>query len=1125
MARATDDSPDAPGARDPLDPPRLRLHLLGGFRAIRDEGPPPPERWSRPSSRILVKLLAVAPDHRMHRDEVMAVCWPEAEPEAAARSLGVALHAARRALEPELAARQSSSYLTSDGSMLRLDPAAVWIDVDHAERLATTALELGGVDRLRAAAEAIDGELLPEDRYATWSHARRDRLEQMRLRVLLELADAQLDDDRAEDAIATARGVLAEHPTEERAHRTIMRASLGLGLRRQAIHQYHACREALDAELGIRPGPQTEQLHLEALDAHAGSPRAADEAVLPPPALRAAPVAPLRGRDDALARLCAVDAPTAILVAGEAGIGKTRVVAEAARSAFDDGAIVLWGAGHDTEGQTPYGAFVEALDGWLSSRSAAEKARVGGEYPELAGLLPSLGNPLTELQRSPDDERRRLFQAVVAFLEDLAVSAPVLLVLDDLHAADLGSLQLFGSLARRAATARPRWRVIVTLRDDELGPDDPRRTLLDALQRDGLAVTLHLPRLSRGDCLALAADIAGADAPERVWELSLGHPLFAVELARVADEVGGRPQASAGVRQLVAARLARLPAAARRVAEVVATAGGEAAVAEVVDVATQVLHPPLSTGETAEAVDAALASAVLFERDVVIDGRPVPGLVFQHPLVRLTTYDELSGVRRQVLHSAYADVVLRRRPHAVDTLATHLVRADDPRATTYLRRAADRAASLSANDTADLYYTELINRLDAVSAEAAWVRLDRSVVLQRTARFDEARAVLTEALGELRRRGDDDGVVLATARIAEVLISTAAPHDALAVLDADPVSSETGPLAATTHHLARTRALLVTGRYAEAADSARLAQDLAERASEGRRRGLLARALQLRAVSLALDGRVAEAGPVADAALPHAEAYGDPQILASVLSVQREQSRRSGRLGEALATGRRALELATRSGERLSLAFEQANLAELHLLVEEVDTAAELAETAVAAPADEAGLSTPYALVALALVRMRRGLDPLPVLEEAQQVAEAAADRQALDEVGRARAQWLVEAGAYGEALVVLGTLTRGSATTEAWAHLGLGDATTAARIAGAEVARAAAGGERLTEVDARTVHAAALAGLGERRRAEAEFAAAEELATSLSYPAGTTRLRRARAVAGIGADASTDAF
>ncbi|MFI0987531.1 hypothetical protein [Streptomyces exfoliatus] len=100
-------------------------------------------------------------------------------------------------------------------------------------------------------------------------------------------------------------------------------------------------------------------------------------------------------------------------------------------------------------------------------------------------------------------------------------------------------------------------------------------------------------------------------------------------------------------------------------------------------------------------MEAAVAASVLDERQVVSEGRPGAGLAFRHPLVRLTCYEGLSAVQRRLLHSAYAEAVLRRRPAAVDTLATHLTRADDPRATACLRQAAERAAALYANDAAD----------------------------------------------------------------------------------------------------------------------------------------------------------------------------------------------------------------------------------------------------------------------------------------------------------------------------------------------------------------------------------------------------------------------------------------
>ncbi|MDT9691597.1 AAA family ATPase [Streptomyces sp. P9(2023)] len=1107
-------------------PPVLRVHLLGGFRVDRDGGPPLAERWPRPSARTLVKLLAVSPGHRLHREQAMETCWPEADPQAALGSLRVALHAARRALEPELPPRSASSYLIGEGSLLWLDPRTVRIDADEAEVLAEAALADGGRAGLAAALDTFTGELLPEDRYAPWAEARRARLSALRERALLALAKAHLAACAPEEAVPAAERVLSSSPAEEGAHRILIEAYLRQGLRRRAVAQYHLCREALDAEFDVRPGAETERLHREALAAPVPASRPMGPTL--PAVVRRPPASPLRGRDEVLARLLAPASPPVLLVTGEAGLGKTRLVGDAARRAAEEGTAVLWGAGHDAEGHTPYGPFAEALDGWLADRPAAERARTGAEYPELAALLPSLGRvrPVSG-RRSPEEERDRLFRATAGLLGELAAERPVMLVLDDLHAADAGSFQLLSHLARRAHEVGRGWRFLATVRPEELPASDPRRHALDALQRQSLATTVELPRLSREACLALTADVL-ADAgtggtggpgavPERVWELSLGNPLFALELARAVREGGdGRAGAPETVRQLVAERLGRLGGAARRVVEVVAVAGQDAALAEVLDVARRGGHPRLSAAEATEAVDAAVAASVVEERIVVAEGRPAAGLAFRHPLVRLTCYEGLSTARRRLLHSAYAEAVLRRRPEAVDTLAAHLARADDPRATGYLRRAAERAAALYANDTADRYYAELTERLDALAAESARARIDRSTVLRRMGRFEEAARLLTEARAELRRRGDRDGQVLATSRLAELMPKTRSTDEGLRMLDSCPPGPGTPAATASAHHLARAVLCFVAGRYEEGVTAARAAEETAQAVDGPERRGLLARALAARATSLGLAGRFGEAGPVADEALPHAEAYGDAQLLASVLSVLRETARRAGRLREAIATGRRALDLAERSGDPTASVFERANLAELHLLVEETAEARELAETAVRDAEPGSVWCAPYARVALARVRMRMA-EPgaVALLDAAEGASRAQGDHQARLEVRAARAEWAIREDRPGEALALLAESREpGTAHLTAWAQLACGRADEAVAVAGTEVVRAEGAGERLAETEARTAHAAALAALGRAREAAEGFDRAAALAAELPYPAGALRVARARGTA-----------
>ena len=1115
--------------------PLLRLHLLGGFRVTRDSGPELPERWPRPSARTLVKLLAVAGDHRLHREQATDVCWPDADPSAAVGSLRVALHAARHALEPELAPRASSSYLVSDGALLRLDPATVWIDADHAEDVSHAALASGSRDDLAAALALYTGELLPEDRYATWAQSRRERLALLRERVQLTLARAHLAAGDLADAAAQAERVLAESPAEELAHRVLIEVLVRQGLRRRAVYQYHACREALDAELGVRPGPETERLHRLALETvPTGAPAGA---ALPAP-LRAPAAAPLRGRDAELARLLADDGPPARLLSGEAGIGKTRLAAEVAHRAAAQGAAVLWGAGHEAEGHTPYGAFAEALDGWLAEQGADDRARVGSEHPELAAFLPSLGRADAG-DRSPEEERDRLFRGTTALLADLAATRLVVVVLDDLHAADAGSFQLLGHLARRAAQAGLTIRFLVTLRWEELPDGDPRRVGLTSLVRGGLAVHEEVGRLDRDACLAVIADAAGPvpgaaddDRVARVWDLSLGHPLFATELARGLGDPGGgdgardgaRDGAGAnetpvGVRQLVDERLGRLDADARRVVEVLSAAGGDAALTELLDVAATGLHPPLVGAEAADAVERALASSLVEERDVVVDGRTETGLAFRHPLVRLTCYDRLSAVRRRRLHAAFAQTVLRRRPEDVDVLAAHFARTDDPRAVEFLRRAAERAAALYANDSADRYYRDLVGRLDV---DAARARLDHGQVLRRMGRFEEAVEVLRPALAELARREDHDGTVFAAARLAEMLARTGEQGRAVEVLQRHPAEPRTSPEQAAAHHLAWATLLGRLGRHDDGVAAVDRALLVVDQVPDPAREGLLARAYALRATSLGKSGRIREAGEAADLALPRALAYGDPTLLGNILSSQRENARRAGRLREAVEIGRRALDLVAQSGDPVSAAFERANLAEIQLLLGEVDGARTLAKEAVSAAEGEAEWILPYALAVLGRVlgAAGRSAEAMALLDRATTSARRLADRQALHEAVTAVAELALRDGRPADAWAILRDDPEPAPVLGAWCALGLGDPGRALELAGAEADRARSAGERLVEVDAQIVQALALHRVGEAARAAETLGRATASAESLPYPAGTASAADAARVLGTPADA-----
>ncbi|MFE7394571.1 AAA family ATPase [Streptomyces sp. NPDC057582] len=258
-------------------------------------------------------------------------------------------------------------------------------------------------------------ELLPEDRFADWAMERRRRIEVLGEQLVPALAGLLVADGRTDKAIGALTEAVGRELADESLNLMLACIWYDLGRPRQAIRQYHACRETLSDELGVRPGAEFEILHREALTAL----DALGDAPLAHPAPNPAPLPsvirrpdrlPLFGRERPLALLVEHASATSgdtplVMVRGEVGIGKTRLVAEAARRAAEQGVCVLWGTSHEAEGQTPYGVFADALDTHLAGCSAEERSRVSAEHIGLAALLPSLGGG-PPAAASPEEDAR-----------------------------------------------------------------------------------------------------------------------------------------------------------------------------------------------------------------------------------------------------------------------------------------------------------------------------------------------------------------------------------------------------------------------------------------------------------------------------------------------------------------------------------------------------------------------------------------------------------------------------------------------------------------------------------------------------------------------------------------------
>jgi DNA-binding SARP family transcriptional activator len=651
--------------------PQLRVQLLGGFRVERVGVARPVSGWQRRTAKMLTKLLATHPRHRLHREQVLDIIWPDVELESALNSFGKALHAARHALEPELLPRESSAYLPLTDSMVALDTEFVWIDADHFECLAESALRQEDVAGYECALAAYGGELLPEDRYEDWCAERRDHLAALHIQLLLRLADAHEERGAHSASAARLREVLQHDPTMEDAHRGLMALYASLGARDQAIRQFQICEDALRRELDIAPEQSTVDLYREIQAGRiprrlpAREPEEARVESGHPPTI--AHRAPLVGRDSVLRQLgeeltrADGGAGRMIVVNGETGVGKTRLLAELATEARGRGAAVLWGGSGGHVNHLAYGPFTVALEGYVASRPDAERSDLARRFAPLVHFVPSLGTgnegqPLTD--RSADD--LYLAPAIVRLLTHLARVQPVLLVLGDLQDLHPSSRNLLEYLTQLAAQRR--WLIVGTRRDEGLEGGTELSRMIDTAEREGLCRQVEVRPLDRGDCAELVrALLPGGRVDdafvEHVYARSLGTPLFVEELLgemRARGELvltrgsWGATNSSgacvpARVRALVAHRIAPMEDTVRRVLALAAANGMEISLSDL-RTGGAALRPPVSDVALFDALDRALAVRILEERNDLY--------AFRHPLVRSALYEDLSKHRRDELHAA-----------------------------------------------------------------------------------------------------------------------------------------------------------------------------------------------------------------------------------------------------------------------------------------------------------------------------------------------------------------------------------------------------------------------------------------------------------------------------------------
>ena len=615
---------------------RLDVRLLGRFEVAVDAQRVAASAWEHRRAEDLVKLLALSPRHRLTRDQVVEALWPHLGAKAGVANLHKAAYYARRALGwPE-------AIVVRHGVVALAPEERVETDV---ERLETE----GGWD-------GEVSELLPEDRYEEWIVEHRERLAELRIAAL-----------RRQGRWAE---LLRADPADEEITRALMRERGGVGDRAAAVQQFRRLREAL-AKLGLTPSEESLSLYR---DVSRGDPVHAPTRSRPPMVGRDHELAAARRTLDATAR----GGGGALLILGDAGIGKTRLVDGVLEDARSRGWHTLRGAAREEEGRPPYGPIIEAIDPLVAARPDLLESLNESSRRVVALLCPSA--PAGDAGSPGDVERHQVFDAVWQLVHAAAGEAGVLIALEDLHAAGVATLLLAHYLSRAASQAP--MLIVLTARHGEAGPELARVRASLSEQRAGVEIVLR--RLSTSALTSIAERAAGrrlgAGTLEAIAAAAAGNPFFAEELAASADD--GDVRVPEHVSEILNVRFDRLPREARPVVLLAAALQDGFAVSDLAVVAG------VEEASAEAAVGAALRGGVL-ERDA-------SGLRFRHPLLRDASRRQLDPERLIAAHLRAA-ARLRESGGAPERVGYHLLAAGrGGEAVPLLTAAAQRAAAVGA---------------------------------------------------------------------------------------------------------------------------------------------------------------------------------------------------------------------------------------------------------------------------------------------------------------------------------------------------------------------------------------------------------------------------------------------
>jgi DNA-binding SARP family transcriptional activator len=694
--------------------------------------------------RALLALLLLNANETISTERLVDELWGELAPATAPKAVQNHVSHLRRVLEDNILVTRGSGYT------LLVEPGS--LDLDRFEQLleeGRRALAGGNADSaadlLREALTLWRGPPLADFTFEPFAQTEIARLEERHLVGLEERIEADLTLGRHTDLVGELEALVDRHPLRERFRGQLMLALYRSQRQAEALAAYQAARKALVEELGIEPSAELQQLERLILQQDSAldlAPRAREREAGEDERGAGA----LIGRERELAMLltglsnAVAGRGSLFLVSGDPGIGKSRLADEVVEQARERGAVALVGRAWEAGGAPAYWPWVQAIRSYLRNRDPATiREQLGSGAADVAQMIPELREQLPEIGSlpplDPEGARFRLFDATTSFLRSAAEVQPLVLVLDDLHAADIPSLVLLEFLAQELAGARIL--VLGLYRDVDLASEHPLSSTLVELVRSS-ASSLRLTGLPEDEVAHFIEAVHGVEAPgelaSEVHRQTEGNPFFVGETLRLLaaegrlDETAESPTPvgiPTSVRDLIGRRLRHLSGNCKVVLTLASVLGREFDVDALRRVSEHELDSLL------DLLDEAISAGVIGD---------APGgrarLRFTHVLIRDALYDELTATGRMRLHRSVGEALealyASNPGNHLAELAYHFYEAvpaaEAEKAVRYARAAGDDAAiRLAYEESARLYAIAI----ELVESEAASDDVERCELLLR----------------------------------------------------------------------------------------------------------------------------------------------------------------------------------------------------------------------------------------------------------------------------------------------------------------------------------------------------------------------------------------------------------